>query len=211
MPELTVIWERKGSSLAFWVNVFAEVVPVFFRILSVAVTPVLRISVQFCKDFISIKARFLPWKPPEKINIGKGNFFYTKAKIKVDDCKSSFLGLNLGHKCMKNKIMGNAFTCSVEIATVVLTFCQPSREGDVFVKVNTAGKTQRFAAQAVITKLLHIPKLSRRAVLLQSTTDDLLDCLDSVDRDKSVPSVTSSSVKIHPNISVICVTGHTSF
>lgn len=73
MHKLMVIWEGRGSSMAFRVHVFPGVVPVFFRLSSRAVAPVRRIPVQFCKDFVRIKVWFLPWEPSGKVKNEKKN------------------------------------------------------------------------------------------------------------------------------------------
>lgn len=51
-------------SLAFQVRIFPEVVRVVFRVFSGAVAPVHRVPVKFSKNFVRIKVRFFPWKPP---------------------------------------------------------------------------------------------------------------------------------------------------
>lgn len=111
-----VIWERRGSSLAFSVHIFPEEIQVFFMISSGAVAPV---PVQVCKDFVRIKVGFFPWKPPENVNknkeINKSAFtFKFTTKIKAND-----EGWILNN-------YDNAFTCNAVIWIVVLTF-QPLR------------------------------------------------------------------------------------
>lgn len=63
----------------------------------------------------------------------------------MNDRKSSFLSLNTRNN-------GYVFTCSVEIVTVVSTFCQPSKRGEVFIKINTAGKIYQAREQTLIIK-----------------------------------------------------------
>lgn len=45
-PERMVVWERRGSSLGFWVHVFPEIVPRFFWTFSEMVAPVHRDSIE---------------------------------------------------------------------------------------------------------------------------------------------------------------------
>lgn len=68
-----VIRGSRGSSLAFWVQIFREKIQVFFVIFSGMVVSVQMIPVQFCNDFVGIKVGFLPWKPPEMVNKNKIN------------------------------------------------------------------------------------------------------------------------------------------
>ena len=69
MPKVAVIWEKRWSSLAFWVHIFPKVIQVFLWIFSEALFPVQLIPVKSCNDFVRIKVGFLPWKPPENVNM----------------------------------------------------------------------------------------------------------------------------------------------
>lgn len=66
-----VICEWRGSPLPFWIHVFTEVLPDFFRTFPKAFPSVHRNPIQISTWSVWIKARFLQWQPPEKVNIAK--------------------------------------------------------------------------------------------------------------------------------------------